>query len=58
MHNVRLGLVWAAAIILVALLGNALGLDKQLSFSLITGLSVIAVLHIGRSEARRKSADK
>ena len=58
MHNVRLGLVWAAAIILVALLGNALGLDKQLSFSLITGLSVIAVLHTDRGVARRKSADK
>ena len=58
MNNVKLGLFWAAAIILTSLLGNALSLDKQLSFSLITGLSVIAVLHIGRSEARRKSSGK
>ena len=54
MHNVRLGLIWAAAILVFALLASSFGMSKQISFVFVTGISVLAVLHIGRSERQRK----
>lgn len=55
MHNIQLGLAWAAAIIVFALLTSALGLDQKSVSLFIVGLGMISALHIGRSEARSRS---
>ena len=58
MHNVRLGLIWAAVILIFAIIANSIGMDKQTSLIFVAGLGVLAVLHIGRSENRKKSCNR
>ena len=58
MHNVRLGLIWAAVILIFAIIANSIGMDKQTPLIFVAGLGVLAVLHIGRSENRKKSCNR
>jgi len=55
MHIVRLGLIWAAIILTFAVAARMLGLEQQTSSIFVSGLSVLAVLHIGSNNSQSKS---
>ena len=49
MRNIRLGLIWAAAIIMVALAGANGIIPGDVSKALIFTLPILAVIALGRS---------
>ncbi|MEP5937793.1 MAG: hypothetical protein ABJ239_05665 [Erythrobacter sp.] len=54
MNNVQLGLFWATILIAFGLLANALGIGQKLASAFICGVAMLAVFHVGRSEALSK----
>jgi hypothetical protein len=49
MDNIYKGLGWASLIIVVALVAKAAGVDKTVSFGIVTVISGFAALAIARS---------
>jgi hypothetical protein len=58
MQNVRIGLLWAGAILATAFLAKSFDLGEQVSFAFVSGLSVLAVIHLGRSRAKSTRCQK